>query len=104
MNCGKWVRVSLLLMLALTLAIPAMAQIRNPLLSDSEEPGSVIVFPKFLTGTVAGQPRSEFEIGITCPKDPITGLPGVCPENTRVKLRAHWVCPGDQDPVNKYIC
>lgn len=103
MNCGKCVRVSLLLMLALTLAIPAMAQIRNAALYDSQEPGSVLVFPKFLTGTVGGAPRSEFEIGITCPKN-LDGSPGVCAEGTRVKLRAHWVCPGGQDPVDKYIC
>ena len=73
-------------------------------LSDSEEPGSVLVFPKFLSGTTAhGEPRSEFEIGITCPRDP-DGGPGVCAEGFKVKLRAHWVCPGSQDPVQKYIC
>lgn len=57
-----------------------------------------------MTGTVAsGEPRSEFEIGITCPKNP-DGTPGTCEEDFDVKLRAHWVCPGDQDPVRKYIC
>ena len=102
MNCGKWLRVSSLLTLALTLAIPAMAgdysQARDPGLADSQQPGSVLVFPRFLTGTADGEPRSEFEIGITCPKGTR------CDEDTDVKLRAHWVCPGNQDPVNKYIC
>src|SRR6266850_6433036 len=102
MDCRKWVRVSLLLMLALTLAIPAMAQ--PPVLNDSEEPGSAIVFPKFIAGTTAtGEPRSEFEISIVCPKN-ADGTPGTCVERASVKLRAHWVCPGDQDPVNKYVC
>jgi hypothetical protein len=73
-------------------------------LSDSQEPGSVLVFPKFLAGTTAdGEPRSAFEIGITCPKRP-DGSPGVCAEGTKVKLRAHWVCPGSQEPAEKFIC
>lgn len=104
MHARTWQRVALLLLLALTLASPAMAQVRSPLLSDSQEPGSVVVFPKFLSGTTeSGEPRSAFEIGITCPKQP-NGSPGVCAEGTRVKLRAHWVCPGSQEPVEKFIC
>jgi hypothetical protein len=101
MNFGKWARVASLLMVALMLAIPAMAgdyHGRDPKLADSEQPGSVLVFPKFLTGTVDGEPRSEFEIGITCPKG------AYCDELEKVKLRAHWVCPGNQNPENKYIC
>jgi hypothetical protein len=105
MHARTWRRVALLLLLALTLAIPAMAQVRSPLLSDSEEPGSVLVFPKFLSGTTAhGEPRSAFEIGITCPKNVREGTPGVCAEGTSVKLRAHWVCPGSQDLAEKFIC
>jgi hypothetical protein len=120
MHARTWRRVALLLMLALTLAIPAMAQVRDAGICDTEEcdaqepgprglsdsqgPGSVLVFPKFLTGTTAdGEPRSAFEIGITCPKK-ADGTPGVCAEGTSVKLRAHWVCPGSQDPAEKYIC
>jgi hypothetical protein len=103
MNCGKWIRVSLLLMLSMALAIPAMAQRRDPILADSQEPGSVLVFPKFLTGKVDGEPRSEFEIGITCPKN-LDGSPGVCEQETDVKLRAHWVCPGGQEYADKHIC
>src|SRR5687767_6139924 len=123
MHARTWRRIALSLMLALTLAIPAMAQVRSPLLSDSQEPGSVLVFPKFLAGTTAnavsdvgadagdpgdgpsagGEPRSAFEIGITCPKN-VDGTPGTCAEGTKVKLRAHWVCPGSQELAEKFIC
>ena len=69
---------------------PAVAMAQQ--LNDSEEPGSVLVFPKFLRGTVQTesgvQPRTEIEISIRCPK-------GVtCPDSGQnVNLRAHWVCP-----------
>jgi hypothetical protein len=101
----KWLHVSLLFLLALGLAMPAMAQV---VVYDSELPGSVIVFPKFIRGTTDGQPNSSFEISVGCPlglRNPITGA---CPtpyiEGFRVKLKAHWVCPGDQTFENKYIC
>ena len=61
-------------------------------LNDPHEPGSVLVFPKFLWGTVQTesgvQPKTEIEISIRCPK-------GVtCPDSGQnVNLRAHWVCP-----------
>src|SRR5712664_4654531 len=77
--------------LALGLAAPALAWQLN----DSEEPGSVIVFHKFIRGTVfdiqSGQtlPRSQFEINITCPKG------ATCDVFQSVRLRAHWVCPPD---------
>lgn len=88
MNCGKWIRASFLLMLALTLAIPAMAQI----LSNSETPGSVLVFPKFIKGTVpfngGTAPKSEIEISVRCPPElDATGIG--CLERLRVKLKAH---------------
>src|SRR5687767_7236574 len=101
MNWAKWLRVSLLLLLTLGLAMPAMAQVQ---LYNSETPGSVIVFPKFINGTTAsGEPRSEFEISVNCPSRDANGF---CPfaEGTRVKLRAHWVCPSDQQFPNKFIC
>ena len=55
----KCARSLLLMMPALALAMPALAQDRDPRLSDSQEPGSVIVFPKFIAGTVRlpGRPR-----------------------------------------------
>ena len=70
MNCGKWIRVSFFLVLALTLAIPAMAQV-VPILNNSEAPGSVLVFPKFIKGTVpfngGTAPKTEMEISVRCP-------------------------------------
>src|SRR5262245_5502074 len=62
---------------------PAWAQVRPVGLSDSQEPGSVIVFPKFIRGTVFPDgfpaPKTEFEVGVVCPKNP-EGGPGLCPE------------------------
>jgi hypothetical protein len=29
---------------------------------------------------------------------------GVCPEHQLIKVRFHWVCPGDQKFESKYIC
>jgi hypothetical protein len=105
MQSRPWIiRVSCVLLLTVTLALPARAQVRDPTLSDAQEPGSVLVFPKFLAGTTPkGQPKSEFVIGITCPKNP-HGTLGVCAEGTKVKLEANWVCPGSQDPAQKLIC
>ncbi len=82
--------------LALTLAVagPVAAQdLRDPTLNDSETPGSVIVFPEFLRGTVttADQgvlPASSFEIAATCP------VGSTCNEFQSIKVRFHWVCPG----------
>ena len=48
----KGARLAVLLVPALALAAPAFAQVRATTLSDSQEPGSVIVFPKFIQGTV----------------------------------------------------
>ena len=84
---------NLLMVVVIALAFvvaPAVAMAQQ--LNDSEEPGSVLVFPKFLRGTVQTesgvQPRTEIEISIRCPK-------GVtCPDSGQnVNLRAHWVCP-----------
>jgi hypothetical protein len=74
---------------------------RDPRLSDSQEPGSVIVFPKFVQGTasVDGVTTSmtEIEVGVVCPN-------GVtCPEHQPVKIRFHWVC-GATEGVNSQIC
>src|SRR5438046_6781724 len=96
----RWSRLFFGLVLALGLAAPGFAWTS---LNDSEEPGSVLVFPKFIRGTVdtpdlatVGQPisaRTEIEISVSCPKrstctrDPLTGI-----LFDRVRLRAHWVC------------
>src|SRR5215831_15536168 len=84
---------NLLMVVVIALAFvvaPAVAMAQQ--LNDSEEPGSVLVFPKFLKGTVQTesgiQPRTEIEISIRCPKGQ------VCPNSGQnVNLRAHWVCP-----------
>jgi hypothetical protein len=90
---------------ALALAMPAFAASpqRDPRLSDSQEAGSVIVFPKFMKGTFAlpeggTAPATELEIGIVCPEGVI------CSEHQSVKIRFHWVCPGFQTFESKLIC
>jgi hypothetical protein len=104
-------RFLLLLMAALALATSAFAQgtpPRDPGLSDSQEPGSVIVFPKFITGdvTVDGVifPRTEIEIGAVCPplQQWVRNEIG-CAEHAPVTVRFHWVCPGAEG-VNSNIC
>jgi hypothetical protein len=95
-------------MLVLGLASVALAQQpvtqeRDVRLSDSQEPGSVIVFPKFITGTVAlagdvTTPRTEIEVGVVCPRG------ATCAEGQRIKIRFHWVCPADQTFEHKFIC
>jgi len=71
--------------LALGLAAPAVAWDLN----DTSEPGSVIVFHKFISGFLSDQPATQFEISATCPKD------WTCTGGQTVHLRAHWVCPPD---------
>jgi hypothetical protein len=100
----KGVRLAALLVPALALAAPALAQVRPPTLRDSQEPGSVIVFPKFIQGTVAlpeggTAPVTELEIGVVCPKGVI------CPEHEPVKIRFHWVCgTGEFNLAGSFIC
>jgi len=73
-------------------------------LSDSEEPGSVIVFPKFIQGAVSTSegtnlPITELEIGVVCPKT-VT-----CFEHQPVKIRFHWVCGSTEADLNtSFIC
>src|SRR5215470_10119811 len=82
------------------LVVPAVTMGQHPIdaitqqLNDSEEPGSVLVFPKFLRGNVQTesgvQPRTEIEISIRCPKG------STCLDSGQnLNLRAHWVCPSD---------
>ena len=100
----KGARLAGLLVPALALAAPAFAQVRDTTLSDATEPGSVIVFPKFIKGTVVlpeggAAPVSELEIGVACPK----GV--VCPEHEPVKIRFHWVCgTTEKDLAGSFIC
>jgi hypothetical protein len=96
---SKW---ALVLLPALALATPAFA------LNDSEEPGSVIVFPKFVNAArviVDGIPdiaRTEIEIGVVCPHTLAPSDP-LCAEHVPYKIRFHWVCPGIEN-VNSNIC
>jgi len=100
----KGARLAVLLVPALALAAPAFAQVRATTLSDSQEPGSVIVFPKFIQGTVKlpegpSAPISELEIGVVCPKGVI------CPEHEPVKIRFHWVCgTSEADLAGSFVC
>jgi hypothetical protein len=91
-----------LLTAALGVAVPSPAQTPELPSSTSEEPGSVIVFPKFRKGAVEvdGERKAQTEIHLRarCPKD-IT-----CPPDEPVAIRFHWVCPGSQDTTPKYVC
>src|SRR5262245_1596053 len=114
MNQVKWFRIALLFLLGLGLVIsaprPTVAQPANPALNDSEQPGSLIVFPKFISGkTRWGYPRSEFELSVLCRfgfKEPVSGAGCLAPygEGFTVKIRAHWVCPGKEDIKSQFIC
>jgi hypothetical protein len=94
-------------------------------LADYSRPGSVMVLSKFakardtIAGCSAGNvfvtneclPRTEVEVGVTCPtlftvEGPITIPPSPsqpatpCPVHERVRVRFRWVCPGAQG----FIC
>jgi hypothetical protein len=108
-GCGRFM---LPLIPALAIAAPAYADDWGTYyggssggLNDSSQPGSAIVFPKFVKGTVAVDgvtlPATEIEVGITCPKN-VPG--GSCAEHEPVKIRFQWVCPGFQDFNQKLIC
>ena len=58
----KGARLAGVLVPALALAAPAFAQVRDATLSDATEPGSVIVFPKFIN-TAVGLPEGVFNAG-----------------------------------------
>jgi len=65
-------------------------------LYDPNEPGSLLVFPKFVRGTVAaGLPATEIEISVHCPT--ALNVEGYCTlpvPGTSVRLEGHWVCAG----------
>ena len=69
-------------------------------LADTTQPGSVIVFPKFINAppvTVDGNTvsRTEIEIGAVCPPVALFARNAVgCTAHAPVKVRFHWVCPG----------
>jgi hypothetical protein len=87
---------------ALAAAGATFAQTATPASSPPEEAGSVIVFPKFLRGTVAvdgvRRPQTEIEVRARCPSG------ATCPDDEAVKIRFHWVCPGSGELGSKYVC
>src|SRR5437868_5542421 len=100
----RWVPAVLLAM-GLAMPSPAATPARDPNLDDTTQPGSVIIFPKFIndtpvttSGDLAVLPRTEIEIGVVCPKG------STCTEHQAVKIRFHWVCPGSDDIFFKFIC
>jgi hypothetical protein len=92
----------LLLGVALGPAMPSLAQAPEAKSSASEEPGSVIVFPKFAKGTVVvdgvTRPQTEIEVRARCPSG------ATCTEDEPVKIRFHWVCAGSSDKASNYVC
>ncbi len=83
-------------LLAIGVATPSIAHAG---LNDAQEPGSVLVFPYFRTGTVQSvesnsHPKTEIEISVTCPRG-ATCVEGDQNTGEAVNLRAVWVCPGD---------
>jgi hypothetical protein len=105
MKFSKW---ALALVPGLALATPALA-LNPPDQADLSQPGSVIIFPKFInlpavhvdsTGRPADGtlvPRTEIEVGVVCPRFT------TCVEHETVKVRFHWVCPAVEN-VNSNIC
>jgi hypothetical protein len=98
----KGAGILVLLTAALGIGVPSPAQTAKPTTSASQEPGSVIVFPKFIKGTVTvdgvTKARTEIEVRARCPKD------ATCPEDEPVRIRFHWICAGGEDIAPKYVC
>jgi hypothetical protein len=96
---SKW---ALALVPGLALATPALA-LAPVNQADLAQPGSVILFPKFINlpaVTVDGSivvPRTEIEVGVVCP------VGATCTEHQSVKVRFHWVCPAVEN-VASNIC
>src|SRR2546421_4355079 len=89
-------RSLLLVLLGIGVATPVAAWS-----NDSEQPGSVLVFPKFIRGTfndVTGQSTqaahavTELEISVVCPKGQTCGRDPITGKFDKVFMRAHWVC------------
>jgi hypothetical protein len=98
MKSKRWIGV-LVVILALGLVVPSIvqAQVRDTRLSDSEAPGSVIVFPKFIRGGPATQPNTEIEISVVCPRG------AACTTGQLVRLKLEWVCPGNANRICREV-
>ena len=98
MRTLKYAWLALLFVPGLSIAQASVAAT----LSNSQEPGSVLVFPYFKVGNVnlgnVTEPKTEIHIGVSCP----TGV--TCPELLPVKLHADWVCPGSENPSSSFVC
>src|SRR6516165_10775475 len=98
---AKHAWIALLLVPCLAVAKPHHSA-TDPTLSNSQEPGSLMVFPYFKAGTVnvngLDLAKTEIHIGVTCP----SGV--TCPENEPIKLEGHWVCPGSENPNASFVC
>ena len=98
----KCASLSAWLAAALGSAGPSLAQTPEPAPSAAEEPGSVIVFPKFIKGTVTvdgmTRPQTEIEVQAGCPNG------ASCAQDEPVRIRFHWICPGSEDVAPKYVC
>jgi hypothetical protein len=86
----------------MTIASPAQVG-TTPQPNNPQMPGSILVFPKFIRGTVkvGGEelPKSEFTIAGVCP----TGE--VCKAKEDIQLLARWVCPPvSQELRHKFVC
>src|SRR5438105_8729745 len=99
-------RLCLLFLLVMGLALGVAAPAGAWGLNDSQEPGSVLVFPYYERGTVFVPdqmgtaphvdsifPVTELVITATCPKEP--GFS--CTGGQTVHLKAVWICPGTSD-------
>lgn len=95
-------QITLVFFVVLTFAMAAPCVTWGNTLNDSQEPGSVVVFPLFETGTVpcppdapygcipatGTLPRTSFEISVVCPNG------ATCVDQQDVDIHFEWVCPG----------
>src|SRR5437660_1724746 len=108
--------IGVFLFAALVLGVAAPSAVwalTAPNVVHPTDPGSVLIFHKFLRGTVSVDgttlPQSSFEISVTCPPglavsdklctDVMTG------KGKTVYLKAKWVCPPQPgSPAGRFYC
>jgi hypothetical protein len=104
MSIKATMRSVLLIITAFALAMPAFAQTRDPTLNDPQQPGSAIVFSKFIKGTVmlpegGMAPASALKVGVMCPNG------ATCSSDQEVKIRFHWVCgTTEANLAGSFVC
>jgi hypothetical protein len=92
----KSLRIVLVVSLSIGVAGPAAATTLVSGVNDSEEPGSVLVFHKFIRGLAPPFAKTEIEVSATCPNWSTCATSGQV-----VKLHGNWVCPGPGAVCNK---